>query len=262
MRPFVVVPILCVSVSAWAGKGGGGDGGGGALGHVSAGISSATHSSGGGGGHPSGGSSSGGSGGGGNVDTTRPPVAETEIVYIGGTPVLSPVAPAPPGPNDGAHIDVYAGVQKVHDSNGSWSLSLAVVDRWFRVQGALTNYFEDQMSGDPLTMTMPSLVLGVRIDDHRATKVYLDVGVVGAYTKNDPVADSTLRGGLGGATVEHALSPRLWLLADAHRMFFDHGVRANQLRAGVRISWFEASIRMLDFNVGPPLYGPEIGLRF
>jgi len=118
------------------------------------------------------------------------------------------------------------------------------------------------MDGAALTMDMPSLTAGVRVDDHRSTRVYLDGGIVGAKTHGDPVADSSIKGVLGGVTVEHAMTRQLWLLADAHRMYLSDDIRANELRAGVRFGWLQASIRMLDFNVGPPLYGPEVGLRF
>jgi hypothetical protein len=262
MRQLVVVPILCVSVSAWAGKGGGSDGGGGALSHVSAGMSSATHGS--GGSQPSSGNSGGASSGGSDNTSCCVRYEGTEVVVVGADPTLAPpsATPAPPGPNEGAHLDLYGGIQKVHDSDGSYSLSLAVADRHFRIEGAITHYYENRMEGDPLTMDMPSLVGGVRVDDHRATRVYLDAGVVGAKTHGDPVADSSIKGFVGGVTVEHAMTRQLWLLGDVHRMFFSDDIRANELRAGVRIGWLQASVRMLDFNVGPPLYGPEVGLRF
>jgi hypothetical protein len=34
------------------------------------------------------------------------------------------------------------------------------------------------------------------------------------------------------------------------------------LRAGFRYGYVQASFSVLDFNVGPALYGPELGVRF
>src|SRR5262249_44933855 len=155
--------------------------GGGALSHVSAGMSSATHGS--GGSQPSSGNSGGASSGGSDNTNCCVRYEGTEVVVVRADPILAPPsATAPPGPNEGAHLDLYGGIQKVHDSDGSYSLSVAVADRHFRLEGAITHYYENRMEGDPLTMDMPSLVGGVRIDDHRATRVYLDAGVVGAKT--------------------------------------------------------------------------------
>jgi hypothetical protein len=49
---------------------------------------------------------------------------------------------------------------------------------------------------------------------------------------------------------------------DAEGMFFSHDVRAFGGRVGVRFEHVELAFRALDFNVGPALFGPELGVGF
>jgi hypothetical protein len=166
------------------------------------------------------------------------------------------------GPQGVARVSGFVVAQKVMESDGAVALQLAVSDRWLRVAGTLTRFYEQQQRGAPLTLTMPSLALGVRIDDRETTRVYLEAGVVGAWTKNDPMMDSSITGGLGGVHVEHAMSKHTTLMGAARLMLFEDDVRAASLRAGVRYRNVQASFSILDFNVGPALYGPELGVGF
>ncbi|MBA3396032.1 MAG: hypothetical protein H0T89_25610 [Deltaproteobacteria bacterium] len=243
--------------------GGSGGGGGGALGRVSSGISSATHSS-----------SSSSSGG--QDHRTRDSVEDDhrcfddearpircpdrrERAAAAGIVATGPAAAAAP---NHASAYFYAGAQKVQDSDGSISLELAVRDGRFGITGALSRYFERLPGGGQLSMSMPSLMASVRIDDLGRTAVFLEGGVVHVGTRGDPMADSSITGAIAGMRIEHQLSPRLAILADAQELRFGHDVRARAGRAGVRIGRVQASLRVLDFNVGPPLVGPEVGVRF
>ena len=44
--------------------------------------------------------------------------------------------------------------------------------------------------------------------------------------------------------------------------YLQDGVRGVAGRVGVRFHHIEAAFRVLDLNVGPALYGPEIGVGF
>ena len=118
------------------------------------------------------------------------------------------------------------------------------------------------MDGARLTMNMPSLTLGLRIDDSRRSRVFLEAGVANAHTKGDTMGDSSVTGAIAGVHIDHALGGELAAVGDAHAMFLQDDVRAYSARLGVRYRFVEAAFRVLDFNVGPPLYGPELGLRF
>lgn len=170
------------------------------------------------------------------------------------------VAPEPP--SRPAHFEGYLGAQKVHDSDGGFTAELAIVDDWLRVGGSYTRYYEAQPLAAALTLSMPSLTLGVRIDDAKGTDVYLVGGLVGAKTAHDPQMDSSFVGVIGGVRVESPVGSLMTLVGEASVMQFGDGVRATSARAGVRVGPVQASLRVLDFNVGPPLWGPELGVGF
>lgn len=294
MRPsfaLVFTPLLFVASTASADRTGGHGGGRGRLGQVSGGIATATSS---------GGGSSGGGSSGPRYDP-RPREGElyreewrdcpTEVPrdfgpnappstsaagsawcrgrYIAvinteGTVVREYQPNQNPSPAGTANLDFFIGAEKVIDSDAAISLSLAVEDRWFRLAGSLTRYQEEQMDGSTLTMTMPTLLAGVRLDHGGATSAFLEGGVATVSTHNDPVADSSLTGAIGGVHLVHRLDAKgnRSLIGDAHAMYFESNVKAYDARIGLRIGYIEAALRILDFNVGPALYGPEVGLRF
>jgi len=251
MRPFVALAIVALATPVYAGSHQSG-GGGGRLSQVSAGIHGAVASS----------STPAGSGAGdlsteanyvecGSCQSAVLPVA----IGARGVAVASPPQPA-------AIVEGYAAAQKVFESTGSVSLALSVVDRHLRFNVGVTQYYEDRMDGGRLTMMMPSLSAGVRLDTASATQVWLEGGATAARIKGDPAGDSTLVAPTLGARVVHPLSPRLALLGDAEGMFFSHDVRAFGGRVGVRFEHVEVAFRALDFNVGPALFGPELGVGF
>lgn len=270
MRPLIAmltVPFFVATASAE--KTGGGRGGG-ALSNVSAGIGNASRA----------GSSSASSG---NSRQTDYAESIAEVCFDGNGREVDPhdtdecyyprvnhhgntvlvkrrVEVEPPGPP--AQFTFFAGAQKVHDSDGSASIELSVIDRRLRLNGAFQRYFERQPGAEMLTMSMPSLTGGLRIDDMGATAVFLEGGVVHVRTNNDLMGDSKMTGPIAGLRVEHALGATLTLLGDVQQMWLDNDVRATAGRVGVRYKFVQAGFRVLDFNVGPALYGPEVGVRF
>lgn len=269
MRPSHLVSVLLFFAAspAFAGGHSSGEGGGGRLGQVSAGIGSAVGSS--GGGHSGGG---GGGGGGSHAqepssqpastcDTTGTwrcqayapaPIETVGVVGADGTPQLVPAAPR-------SRFDAYVGAQKVFESDGSMSVELSLVDPSFRLDAGLTYYYERQMGGDLLTMLMPRLTVGLRFGDAPA---WIEGGVVNVQTHGDPMSDSSIYGPVIATRLEHPVSARATLFGTAEAMYFKDDIRAYGGRVGVRLGALSASFRILDFNVGPALYGPEVGLRF
>jgi hypothetical protein len=272
--------LLLGTIPAAADRTGGGSGkssgGGGPLGQVSAGIGTATGA--GGSQQPGGGSPTG------NRDYARnfdiPNCVRTvdgryveggrwidnrlecPIVYITNErqPILGSSVAARSAP--GADVNFYAGAQKVQDSDGSMSLGLAFTDYRFRVAGTFTHYWESEPDGGRITMTLPTLTAGLRLDDMRNTKVFVEGGMAYVRTKGDPMADSSITGAIFGVHVEHAVTPKLSLVGAAQHMAFPDKIRAEAGLIGVRYKMLQAAVRVLDFNVGPALYGPEVGVSF
>jgi hypothetical protein len=278
MRPSIVaLALLLPAAPALAGSstGGGNGGGGGPLSGVSSGIGEATRNGSGGGGGGGGGGSPWGNRGG---DQERNHHYEDDrhrsfyaldaagpLFLAGGTAgmVVSDRAGEPePKGYHGATVHGYIGAHMVKDSDGALTADLAFVDRRFRVNGSLIRYYERQPDDRLLKLTMGSLTGGLRIDDMGNTHVYVEAGVVHAKTQNDAVMDSTITGVVGGVHVEHLLSRGTRLVGDAQIMQFPDDIRATAARVGMRFGPFQASMRVLDYNVGPALYGPELGLAF
>ncbi|MBA3451478.1 MAG: hypothetical protein H0T42_00110 [Deltaproteobacteria bacterium] len=166
-----------------------------------------------------------------------------------------------PEPSGGpARIDLFVGIQKVIESDRSYAASLSVEDKWFRISGSISEYREQQMNGTRTALTVPTLLLGARVMSG-ATRAHLEAGVVFARTQENGMTGSSLTGPIVGIHLEHAFAGPT-LVGDAHAMAFEAGVKAYSGRVGLRAGHFEVAVRVLDFNVGPALYGPEVGLQF
>lgn len=260
MRPSIVGmlgTLLLVPVLASAEGRVGGGGGSGRLGQVTSGIDSAA--------------TSGGSTRGTTTGSRDDPDYEGElyrhrydgtnvvVVARDGTIVrrITPRSQVTAGP---ARVDLFVGIQKVIESDRSYAASLAVEDRWFRISGAVSEYREQQMDGTRTALTLPTLMIGARVLDG-GTRGFIEGGVAIARTKEDGVTGSNLTGPIIGVHLEHSLGAPT-LIGDLQAMAFDAGIKAYSARAGLRAGHFEVALRVLDFNVGPALYGPEVGLQF
>lgn len=262
MRPIdlgVVIAIGLSSVAAQAGPRGGdhGGGGGGPLGQTSSGLGDAARRGGGGGRS-------------GPIVTTEPERTTVYVedttpptVIVGGETVVVVKRRRPTTlPMPKAHFEGYVGASKVVDSDESFTAEVGVVDDWFRVDGSYTRYYEAQQPGMPmLQLSMPKITGGVRVYEQQA-KIYVTGGVVGAKTKNDPNMNSSFVGAVAGVRLEMPLGDLATLVGNGELNIFSDHVTATSICAGVRVGPLQASLRVLDFNVGPPLYGPELGLRF
>ncbi len=261
MRPLFSLAVLALATPAYAGSHTSGGDHGGRLSQVSAGISHAVASA-----QPTTGNT--GSlviedltGYGCEVERGIERVVERcpNAVVVVGAGGIRRVAP-PPEPS--ATVEGYAGAQKVFESTGSVSLGLSVVDDRIRLNAGVTQYYEDRMQGGRLTMTMPSLTGGLRLGPGGPTQFWLEAGATMERTKGDAADDSMLVAPTIGARLVRPLSPRISLQATAEGMFFSNSIRAFSGRVGVRFEHVEAAFRVLDFNVGPALFGPELGVGF
>jgi hypothetical protein len=181
----------------------------------------------------------------------------TPVYVFGGGGVAPPATVAPVRP--ASQFQLYAGAQMVHESDGSFSAELSFIDPRFRLDGTLTHYFENQMDGGRITMNVPTLAFGMRFSEASA---WLHAGVAHVATHGDPMGSSSIIGPLLGTRLEHPLSRGATVFGIAEAMFFEDDVKAFGGRAGLRFGHVQLSVRVLDFNVGPALYGPELGLRF
>jgi hypothetical protein len=192
----------------------------------------------------------------------RDVIAERDCHWFWGDPNPQAVHREGSSPSEpGAWVTGFAGVQKVMGSDGSFSLAAAVVDRRFRLDAAFTQYYETEMTGDRITMMAPELSAGVHLGGDASTRVWLESGVMYLKT-SDPAGGSTVAGPTFGARFEHQMSPDLAMAGTVEGAYLQDGVRGLSTRVGVRFHHLEAAVRVLALNVGPALYGPEVGVGF
>jgi hypothetical protein len=163
-----------------------------------------------------------------------------------------------------ASFDLYVGVQKVFESDTSFSITGAVSDDWFRLAAYGTRYWEERMDGNgKLTMTIGGGTLGLPIQQGGGSRAFIEGGVVLLKTTNnvDPADDASITGGKVGLHLEQGLRGTK-IIGDVHALLFEADVKAWEARLAVRFNHFEAAFRILDFNVGPALFGPELGVSF
>jgi len=267
--PILVGVVLITAASAAdAGRVGGGGHGGGRVSRTSAGVRGAASTS-GGGGSGSSGSHSGSAGSGGSSESGyrhslfgygshyhRPPLIVTTYPSVVG-------AGAGTQPTFG--FDLYAGMQKVYESDYAMSLEAALLVDRARINVNVTSYQEQLADGGTISLNIPSITLGLRVTDPGPTRLYVEAGGTWLVTNNDPVMNTTLSGATGGIRIEHVLDAellgnKLGVLADIRGTFFEADVRAVEARVGMQLGYLRASVRTLDTNVGPALFGPELGL--
>ncbi|MGE0395197.1 MAG: hypothetical protein AB7T06_00620 [Kofleriaceae bacterium] len=277
MRSSIIAAALVLLTStAIAGSRGGGGSGGGRLGRVSKGVGDAVGGDRGGGG--------GGGGGGGDDRRDDPPPRPVYddpdyhrdwrreergryIVLVDGDGYVRERFHKPAVPEVNrvpARFDLFLGLQKVVESDTSFSATAAVSDDWFRLAAYGSRYWEDRMDGDgKLTMTMGGGTFGFPVQVGGRSLAYLEGGVVLLKTANnmDPADDASITGGKVGFHLEQGLR-KVTIIGDAHALLFEADVRAYEARVAVRYGHFEGALRVLDFNVGPALFGPEVGLAF
>jgi hypothetical protein len=258
MKFLAVVSLLLVSSPAFAGRDRDNDSGGGRLGQVTSGIDRATDK-------PSSSSSSSGSSSSSNDSSDSrsddSSCCYTSSDYSGGYSSGSSSGPPWKMPPIDVDVEAFAGAQKVYESGGSLSAAFSVLfNQRFRLNARATHFFEDQMDGSRITLTLPTMTAGLRIGDLGATKLWAEGGVAHIRTV-DPAGSAAITGGSFGATITHTLSPRTTFVASGAALLFD-GVQAYSGRAGVRFNHVELAFSVLDFSVGPALYGPELGFGF
>jgi hypothetical protein len=251
MRSLVVIGVLTVGAA---------DAHAGTLSKVIGGLSDAA----GGGGGSSGGSSSGGagdvvgavveglfSGDWGNSRSANDPTWQVQTGY----------APYPNGVSTQAPTEVflYGGVQSVEGSDGSMTLQLRVTYDDLALDFRGTGFFEQVGSGEDmeqLHLDLGTLGGGYRVFHDTETGVWLEGGM--GYVSS--VDDLNFLGGFGGARVEHRLGGDISVSGEARYFVMSDDVRILEAVASAKLSVLRVAYRVVDFNVGPPLKGPEVGV--
>ncbi|HTE56906.1 MAG TPA: hypothetical protein VK698_38905 [Kofleriaceae bacterium] len=179
------------------------------------------------------------------------------VVVAGGSDD-EPGGPFLDGP---ARLDLYIGGHSVVGSQGALVGDLRASKGWLGLSASGTSYFEDvegKRGDETVRLDLMALAVNGRVIDAGPTEVWLDGGLAASSSTEY----ETILGGVVGLRAEHHLQPNLSLVAQGRVYRLEADVSAVEGWAGVRAWFLGAGYRVLRFNVGPPLHGPEAGLAF
>jgi hypothetical protein len=162
--------------------------------------------------------------------------------------------PPPPGA-PGAHVYLYLAGQSVVDSNGSLTAEMRAWYEDFGLGVRQTSFFEEARP-KWLRLDLWAVSGHYRVVEDDRNELWIEGGLGGLRT----IDDLTMIGAQGAVRAEHALSSSMAVSAEGRMYLLENNVRASEARAAFRVSVLAISYRLVDFNVGPPLHGPEIGL--
>ncbi len=194
----------------------------------------------------SGGSNIGWGGGSGGAYTPTP-------VLMGGQPY--------PTSTMGSDIQMYFALMSVVESEGAMRGSVRASSGRWGVGLDGTRYFEQTMTAQGkqyLHLDVWSLTgayRALRMGKNSRTAVWLQAGLAGQASDGLHLLGATL-----GAEIAHNVNSAVGVEASARVFAMQDSIRAMEVRAGVAASVLRVSYRVLKFNVGPALRGPEVGL--
>jgi hypothetical protein len=169
--------------------------------------------------------------------------------------------PPPAPPPEPWLLELYLGAQSVVDSDHSISVDARLGRGWFGLSAHDTSFFERMMGTEMTTrLDLWSIAFAPRLVQADESSVWLEVGIAGVRT----VPDLSLHGASAALRLEHDFTADLALDVLGRVFAFSDDVRALELGLGLRWSIVRLAWRQVDFNTGPPLRGPELGvvLRF
>lgn len=176
------------------------------------------------------------------------------------TPLLLGSQPYPTS-TMGSDIHLYLGMMSVYESDGAMRGTIRASSGNYGVALDGTRFYEEQRT--PMAVTTVHLDVwsirgtyrAVRTGDNHRTAVWLHAGLAGQSSDG-----LHLLGVAVGADVAHNINHALGVEAGARVFAMQDDIRAVEVRAGVAASILRVSYRVLKFNVGPALRGPEVGV--
>ncbi len=158
------------------------------------------------------------------------------------------------------HLDAYLGAHAVVGSDGAAAVDLRLHRDFLGLSFSGTSYFEqvsdDKGRMDSVRLDVWAFSLAGRLARAGGTELWIEGGMAASTsTEYDGIA-----GLQGGLRVQHQIRPELELFGRVRYVGLQHDVSAFEAWGGVRAWFLAAGYRTMQFNVGPPLHGPEAGI--
>jgi hypothetical protein len=161
-------------------------------------------------------------------------------------------------------LDLYLGAHAVVDSQGALVGEIRLSKDWLGISASDTAYFEevsdDKGRSDSVRLDLMAFALNARLFAGGGAELWIDGGLAASASTEY----ETILGTAFGLRAEQRLQPDLALVAQGRFFSLEADVSAFEGWAGVRAWFLSAGYRVVRFNIGPPLHGPEAGvsLRF
>ncbi len=155
------------------------------------------------------------------------------------------------------NLDALFGAAVMQGSGPALSGVLRLRFGGFAVAGGITSFFEND-GGATTRLDLWRVGGALRLIADDRTELWLDAALAGVYTQ----PELSMMGVSVGGRLEHRISRSVGLTATGGIVALEHDVDALELGVSARLFFLTVGYRVVDFNVGPPLHGPEVGLSF
>jgi hypothetical protein len=174
-------------------------------------------------------------------------------------PFVQPIFLPEPGPE--ADISAFLGAQSVVGSDAAATVEVRATFEDFGLGVAATRYWEGATAMQPAVHLDDVRMFGsYRLFRDGPTSLWLDAGGAAVLA----LEDETIVGAMAGLRAERRVAGEIGLSFEAHGSAYTHGIVGVQAEVAVDLWLLRVGYRLLAFDVGPALHGPEIGvsLRF
>jgi hypothetical protein len=175
------------------------------------------------------------------------------MIFVGAYPY--------PTNTPGTDVRLYLGLHSVDDSSGALSGSIRSSYGSMGIEIDDIRYYERQSAAegsDYLSLDVWSMSVAYRAlaaGPEERTAVWLKGGLTGSHSEGLGIFGFVI-----GAEVAHNVGSAVGVESSARLFYYQDLIHALELRAGVAASVMRVSYRIMKFNVGPPLQGPEVGV--
>ncbi len=163
----------------------------------------------------------------------------------------------PAGASGGVSTELYFGAQSVVNSDGATTIEARALYDDFGLGVRASSFYEQQQDMNHyLHLDVWWLGGFWRMDHADNFNVWLELGFTGLNDR----AGLSMSGVSGGLHAARYLVGAFSAVGGARFSWFQHDVHAGELFAGLQVSIMQITYRIVDFDIGPPLYGPEVGV--
>lgn len=167
-------------------------------------------------------------------------------------------------PNVNVSGDVYAGTQKLVDSDRAFSFEGRLLFNRIGVAARLTQFQERQdVMQPPLKLDLASVALTYRFRVSPRLALDPELGVAMLAFRGDGAPMLTEQGGVVGVGARYEVAKHVSLVGAARLFQMPGNASAIEGRIGIAAGPVQLSYRRVSFvDAGPPLEGPEAGIGF